>query len=188
MGEQPEHGSFAMSNRVKKKSPAFQFYVKDWLSSYRILSMTPAEEGAYIRLLAYCWDSGDCSIPDDDEELAAMSRLAEGWLNGSGIKLRKQFKPHPSKPGYLTNARLLEEALKQLEWSEKSSTGGKNSAAQRAVNARKSKGGSSKNKPPSRRPVEPHFNTTSASSSASASASAGGSTSQEGSSYSQVLC
>ena len=37
------------------KSPAFQFYPNDWLSSPRITMMSPAEEGAYIRLLCYDW-------------------------------------------------------------------------------------------------------------------------------------
>jgi hypothetical protein len=34
------------------KSPAFQFYVKDWLSSGRIAMLSLAERGVYIQLLA----------------------------------------------------------------------------------------------------------------------------------------
>ena len=42
------------------RPPAFQFYPNDWLSSPTILLMTPAQEGAYIRLLCYCWSDKDC--------------------------------------------------------------------------------------------------------------------------------
>jgi hypothetical protein len=36
------------------KRPAFQFYPSDWLASMAIMLMTPAEEGAYVRLLCHC--------------------------------------------------------------------------------------------------------------------------------------
>jgi uncharacterized protein YdaU (DUF1376 family) len=124
------------------KAPAFQFYVKDWLSSADVQVMTPAQEGAYIRLLAYCWDSGDCSLPDDDAQLAVLSRLNEGWFNGGSTTIRRKFHQHPTKTGYLTNDRLLKEAAKQDKWSRKSSAGGRASAAKRAEKKRKSKGGS----------------------------------------------
>lgn len=125
-----------------RKPPAFQFYPKDWLSSLNVLMMSPAQEGAYIRLLAYCWDSGDCSIPDDDEQLAIMSRLGEGWFKGGSTVVRKCFITHPQKPGYLTNGRMLEEAQKQEAWKRKSSEGGKKSATQRSEKTQSSKGGS----------------------------------------------
>lgn len=124
------------------KSPAFQFYAKDWLSSSKIALMPPEYEGAYIRLLAYCWDSGDCSLPDDDDQLAMLSRLGEGWFKGGSTVVRKCFIPHPSKQGFLSNKRLLDEVEKQLEWRKKSSKGGKASAAKRAEKQKEFKGGS----------------------------------------------
>ncbi len=114
------------------KSPAFQFYPKDWLSSATIQMMPPEYEGAYIRLLAYCWESGDCSLPDDDDALARLSRLGEGWLKGGCNLVRKCFIPHPKKPGFLTNERLYNELQKQEVWRKKSSKGGKKSALKRA--------------------------------------------------------
>src|SRR4051812_31235194 len=97
----------------------------DWLSSKTITLMPPEFEGAYIRLLAYCWDSGDCSLPDDDQELSLLSKLGERWFNGGSTVVRKCFTPHPDKPGFLTNQRLLNEAQKQTAWKKKSSDGGK---------------------------------------------------------------
>ena len=60
------------------RSPAFQFYPNDWLSSQNITLMTPAEEGAYIRLLCYAWADPDCSIPNDDEILARSEERRVG--------------------------------------------------------------------------------------------------------------
>src|ERR1700730_13618180 len=101
------------------KTPAFQFYPAEWLSSAKVTLMTPAEEGAYIRLLCHCWGDPDCSIPDDDDELAVLSRLGEQWLKGSSTKLRRCFESHPDIPGRLINTRLLKERVKQANWRAK---------------------------------------------------------------------
>jgi len=106
------------------KSPAFQFYPADWLSSPKIMLMTPAEEGAYIRLLAIAWESEDCSLPDDDAILARLSRLNDDWTKGGSSLLRQCF---VSRNGRLYNERLLQEREKQRQWREKSSQGGKKS-------------------------------------------------------------
>ena len=54
----------------KKKAPAFQFYPGDWLGSQRVTLMSLEEEGAYIRLLSYCWQHG--SIPREPEKIARL--------------------------------------------------------------------------------------------------------------------
>lgn len=106
--------------------------------------MTPALEGGYIRLLAYDWDND--GIPNDDDQLANLSRLGEGWLKGGCQMVKPCFIPHPSKPGFLTSARLLKEREKQLIWREKSKEGGIKSASLRAN--KRSKGGSRVVEPP----------------------------------------
>jgi len=52
------------------RSPAFQFYPQDWLASAKVAEMTLEEEGAYIRLICYCWMTG--SIPADPARCAKM--------------------------------------------------------------------------------------------------------------------
>ncbi len=116
-----------------KSSPAFRLYGNDWLSSRSITLMTPAEEGAYIRLLCYAWADPDVSIPDDDETLAKLSRLGEEWLKGSSTTLRACFVPHPKKPGRLVNVRLLQEHKQQQEWRAKCQHGGIQSGKTRAL-------------------------------------------------------
>lgn len=110
--------------------PYFPFFVGDWLSSTAITLMSPAEEGAFIRLLAIAWSEEDCGLPDDDEILAQLSRLGDDWRAGSGDKLRRKFR---AEGGRLFNDRLLQERQKQKDWSRKSSKGGLKSATSRAT-------------------------------------------------------
>lgn len=117
--------------------------------------MTPAEEGAYIRLLGYAWNDPDCSLPNNDDELAALSRLGKGWFKGSARVVKACFK---ESGGRLYNDRLLKEREKQKQWREKCKKGGKASAK-----ARKSKG--LQNGKGSSRVVEPEGNTSFSSSS-----------------------
>lgn len=112
------------------RSPAFQFYPNEWLGSTHIMLMNPAEEGAYIRLLAIAWNSEDCSLPDDDNQLAILSRLNEGWFNGSSTKVRACFFSRNKK---LFNQRLLKERKKQEEWKEKCRVGGIKSGKSRRL-------------------------------------------------------
>jgi uncharacterized protein YdaU (DUF1376 family) len=110
------------------KSPAFQFYPDSWLSSLSITLMTPAEEGAYIRLLCHAWLSPDCSLPADSDSLKTLSRLGVGWKN-SEAKIRGKFRQEGER---LFNDRLLLERTKQEDWRRKSSAGGKHSVAAKA--------------------------------------------------------
>lgn len=91
------------------RPPAFQFYVKDWLTSRKIAVMNLSQVGAYSFLLAACWDSDDCSLPDDEKTLAALSRMGEQWVTDASAPVRACFVAHPKHPGYLTNERLLAE-------------------------------------------------------------------------------
>lgn len=87
--------------------------------------MTAAQEGAYIRLICYDWAND--GIPSDIDKLAALARTDRGGIGG----VIDCFIPHPSKPGFLTNERLLKEREKQECWREKSAIGGKKGAARR---------------------------------------------------------
>lgn len=141
---------------MSNKSPAFQFYPNDWLSAPEIVLMTPAEEGAYFRLLCYAWMND--GLPDDDEQLAALSRLGEGWSKGGSTKVRPCF---VLRDGRLHSPRLDQERQKQELWRQKSSQGGKASA-----NARW--GSEKKNLPEGKggyEMVEPKCNSSSSSSS-----------------------
>jgi len=149
------------------QSPAFQFYPNDWLSSPKIMLMSPAEEGAYIRLLCYDWAND--GIPDDDDQLAVLSRMGEGWFKGGSTTLRGCFIQHPNKSRYLTNPRLQLIRLEQLEHREKSRQGGLQSAKVQREKRLRNQGHfnypSSPLQPEVNRPVEPNGNPSSSPSS-----------------------
>lgn len=122
------------------KDPAMPFYVNDWLSSGNVTCMSLEQQGAFLRLLCHCWASQDASLPDDDDQLAALSGMGQGWLQGGCTLVRKCLVPHPDKPGHLTNERTRQLWIERQEWRQKSSEGGLKSAA--AKKKRQPNGGS----------------------------------------------
>ena len=111
------------------KRPAFQFYPGDWLGSQRVSLLTLEEEGAYLRLLASCWQHG--SIPADPEKIARL--IGKGSSTNLATTLASMFQPHPNNPALLVHDRLEKEREKQDAWSEKCREGGKKSAEMRKI-------------------------------------------------------
>lgn len=109
---------------MPNKPPAFQFYPRDWLGSMRVAEMSLEEEGAYIRLLCYCWNNG--SVPADPEACARV--IGKGACKAVAIKVLVMFDQHPTESDRLIHERLEEEREKQRLWREKSAKGGKASA------------------------------------------------------------
>ena len=99
---------------AKGKSPAFQFYAADWLSSKSVKLMTNQERGIYIQLLAHEWlDKG---LPMDPESLA---KLADEPLESFKLAWEKVGKCFLRKDGKYHNPRLRKERAKKREFSEK---------------------------------------------------------------------
>lgn len=93
-------------------APYFPFFTKDWLSAPEITMMTPAQEGAYIRLLAISWSEG-AALPADKKKIMRLSRLTDAEdLN----PVLEQFEKRDD--GYV-NLRLEREYNKMVEKSEK---------------------------------------------------------------------
>ena len=122
------------------KRPAFQFYPGDWLGSQRVSLLTLEEEGAYLRLLASCWQHG--SIPSDPNMIARL--IGKGASTTLASTLATMFQPHPFNAGLLVHDRLERERDKQDAWAEKSREGGRKSAEKR----QNLKGGSTTVQPP----------------------------------------
>jgi len=57
-----------------ERSPAFQFYPRDFLSDIHVAAMTLQERGAYITLLCLCWS--EQSLPIDTKALARICRIS----------------------------------------------------------------------------------------------------------------
>jgi len=88
--------------------------------------MTLEEEGAYIRLLSFCWQHG--SIPSDPEKIARL--IGKGASTTLATTLATMFEPGGEG---LVHRRLEEEREKQKEWRDKSAAGGKKSAESRRL-------------------------------------------------------
>ena len=113
------------------KPPAFQFYANDWLSSSTIALMTAEQERGYLRLLLHSWASGECCLPNDDEVLAKLSLMNEGWLKDSSRLVRRCFIKHPNDPSKIINEKLFEVWKNQQNWRAKCAKGGKKSGEAR---------------------------------------------------------
>jgi uncharacterized protein YdaU (DUF1376 family) len=108
------------------KSPAFQFYPTDYLASQRVQMMTLEEEGAYIRLLCYCWQHGD--IPADPSQAARL--IGKGASTTLSTTVLAMFNPITGTDR-MNHDRLEAERAKQAAWREKSAAGGRKSAQSR---------------------------------------------------------
>lgn len=116
-----------MAKNTKEKSPAYQWYPKDVLSDGKVTKMTSAQEGAYRRLLDFCWLEG--FLPNDENELLALCK-ADITIEDVRVVM-KCLKEDSNDPTKLNSERQIKERIKQAKWSEKSSEGGKASAAKR---------------------------------------------------------
>jgi uncharacterized protein YdaU (DUF1376 family) len=96
------------------KSPSVQWYPKDILSSLRVQMMTLTEEGAYRRLLDFCWING--AIPADPEKAARV--VGKGCTKEIAKVCLEMFTPHPTDESLLVHDRQEIERAKQLQNSE----------------------------------------------------------------------
>lgn len=122
------------------KSPAFSFYVRDWLCSKtvsKLHSKAYSKEGsnlcsrglnAYLFLLCAAWlEDGKPTLPDDDEELCALARVTpEEW---EVIKPMVMSKFQHDTTGRFFNDRLNEEWEKQQKRKLNGSKGGSQKVA-----------------------------------------------------------
>lgn len=107
---------------MKAASPCLLWWPQDYLADSNVVDMTLEQEGAYMRLLWFCWTDG--SIPGD------VARLARRWqLGRSGddtkkaealwTALRHLFVEDDAKPGWFKHRRIEEERTKQAERSRR---------------------------------------------------------------------
>jgi hypothetical protein len=107
--------------KPKNKSPAFQFYPKDFLTDLGVVMMSYETRGVYITLLCHDWlEDG---IPT--ETFDAMVKD----LDGSAIRqLMAKFSSHPTKEDFVSNSRLQKERSAQQERSSERAESGKKGA------------------------------------------------------------
>jgi uncharacterized protein YdaU (DUF1376 family) len=102
------------------KSPAFQWYSKDILSSARVAMMTLEEEGAYRRALDFCWLNG--SLPNDPGKLARV--IGKGCSIEVATVVQQMFIVDKKNPQQIVHERLESERKKQKEFRQSKSKAG----------------------------------------------------------------
>jgi len=74
--------------------------------------MSPAQEGAFFRLLCHAWNDPECCLPDDDNTLAVLSRLGKDWKKSAKI-IRARFERDAKRPGHIFNQK--QRAVRQAQ-------------------------------------------------------------------------
>ena len=98
---------------MSTKSPAFQFYPKDWLSDANVVRMSNEARGVYIQLMSHCWLEG--CIPDDIGEWAALCGCHVDAIEQVYQDVRRCYDVAPRKENFLVHPRLEKERRKQKE-------------------------------------------------------------------------
>lgn len=133
------------------KSPAFQFYPKEYMTDEAVMLASHEEKGIYLDLLCCEWLEG--SLPEDLSALARLAGTTLPKLKKAWKRFGNKFKPHPEEFGRLIHPRLEKEREKQAVWAEKSRIGGQLSGISRR---KKSKGGSTTARTTLRTTLEPN--------------------------------
>jgi len=119
-------------SKENNKRPSFQFYPSDWLSDPNTSAMSAEEEGAYIRLLCYMWNTEDCSLKDDEEYLSRLGRVDK-------VVITSLYPCFKVVRGKLRHKRLDYEREKQDNYRVKCSEAGKKGMKKRWEKAPKNK-------------------------------------------------
>ena len=102
-----------MARRKRRQREAldyFRFDVVAYLTSPDVAIMTAAQEGAFVRLLAFASKAKDCALDNDDAKLAKLSKLGDEWST-LGTLVRAQFVEIEGDPTRIVNEKLRTEWL-----------------------------------------------------------------------------
>ena len=111
-----------MSESPKRQAPAFQFYADDFIAG--TVDMSPAEVGAYIRLLCYQWSRG--SAPALPEK---MQRVAGGIVSDDVIAKFPLCEDGNRRNKRLEDVRKASDAFRKIQAEKAHSRWKKDAAA-----------------------------------------------------------
>lgn len=114
--------TMAAPDSIPGKSPAFQFYPKDFLTDSNVVVMSLQERGAYITLICQCWIDG--SLPSDVARLARLCGVPVSPFRKLWPALEPCFRP-ASNTDRLVHPRLELERRKQREFRRRQAENGR---------------------------------------------------------------
>jgi hypothetical protein len=91
------------------KADSFEFAPSDYLASSRVAEMTLEQEGAYIRLICFCWKIG--SVPADSVRLSRM--VGKGCTVELIESIKYAFTVDPEDSTRLIHDRVERERIKK---------------------------------------------------------------------------
>jgi uncharacterized protein YdaU (DUF1376 family) len=83
------------------------FHIDRWKGSAYVQAMRAAARAGYLYLLTAAWQTEDCSLPSEDDELMILAGLTEEEWAEHGAKIRRQFTV--GADGRLKNTVLIDE-------------------------------------------------------------------------------
>ena len=123
-------------------------YIDRFLGSPDVQFMEPPAFKAYVRLLLHAWQTPDCTIPSDPDELAMCSGLGRPLWKKHGTHVLKKFEAVTVTVGDVVTDRLRNQVEFEL-WSEaKRIHEARRSAAHETNEQRQAKRSPSRNAPP----------------------------------------
>ena len=67
---------------AKRKLPYMKMWVGDWLSSQKVMELSPMEEFCYFRLIMWAWQANASGLLNKDANLAQLCRVdLDTWLS-----------------------------------------------------------------------------------------------------------
>ena len=107
---------------AKRKLPYMKMWVGDWLSSQKVMELSPMEEFCYFRLIMWAWQANASGLLNKDANLAQLCRVdLETWLSvKEGV-----LKLFDVRDDRLFHHKVDEQVQQQQEISEKRAAAGR---------------------------------------------------------------
>ena len=107
---------------AKRKLPYMKMWVGDWLSSQKVMELSPMEEFCYFRLIMWAWQANASGLLNKDANLAQLCRVdIDTWLSVKDSVLAL-FEVRDSR---LFHHKVDEQVQQQQEISEKRAAAGR---------------------------------------------------------------
>ena len=107
---------------AKRKLPYMKMWVGDWLSSQKVMELSPMEEFCYFRLIMWAWQANASGLLNKDFNLAQQCRVdMDTWLSVKDNVL-KLFEVRGDR---LFHHKVDEQVQQQKEISEKRAAAGR---------------------------------------------------------------
>ncbi|MCA1989494.1 MAG: hypothetical protein LDL07_10185 [Desulfarculus sp.] len=117
--------------------PWLPWYPADIFSDAKYLVLSRSAKLTYRELLDRCWMAGAC-LPDDPRKLAALAGMDPISFTADWQEMQDPgdpcFIPHPERPGFLTNGRVLLEWNKAEDIAETARVNGKRGGRPKKIN------------------------------------------------------